>query len=64
MENIMSGLDAVKYNREPIIHLYMVWSTNFPSSSGPIYKVGHMGVETDLQSFKENLSNSSLTYLD
>ena len=64
VENMISGLYAVKYSREPIIHLYIVWSTCFPVSSWPICVVGHMGVEHDLQSFNENLFDNSFTYLD
>ena len=63
-ENMISGLEAVKYKRLPIIPLYSFSHTFFPFSSLSNFKVVLMGVGLVLQFSNLNLFKSSLVYLD
>src|ERR1700732_204993 len=61
---VISGRLAVKYNRDPIMHLYLDISTFLPLSSFSNLTARLIGV---LQSFASDMSkclSSSLTYFD
>src|ERR1700732_4633146 len=61
---VISGRLAVKYNKDPIMHLYLEISTFLPFSSFSNLAVGLIGT---LQSFASDMSkrlSSSLIYFD
>ena len=61
--NIMSGMDAVWYKRDPIIPLYVFSSTYFDSSFSASKLVGCIGVFIWIASSILNFFRSSFTYL-
>ncbi|KAJ0826891.1 hypothetical protein HanRHA438_Chr17g0819411 [Helianthus annuus] len=60
---MMSGLDAVRYNKDPIMLLYKVCSTKSSFSSDMTILFVAIGVLHGLQSSISNFFKSSLAYL-
>src|SRR3954471_10026266 len=61
--NIMSGLEAVRYNNEPIIPRYNFTSTSLPFSSLSRLPLVAIGVSISFDSLIPNLLSNSMQYL-